>query len=445
MKRYIVTTLLSSILLCSGCICREKPNLRIAVTSDAQAAASANHWGIVNTDKAFRFLAPFKPDVLIMPGDLAERFQPEVYDLYMASFLRNFKAKLPTQVACAGNHDFWSRKNEDADTIWNEFTTRLKISRENPCRQLIGGYDFITLSQKEIGEVPEDLLAQLKIKLDEAVSRDSKKPVFLVTHYPPSDTMYRSSGRYGQKNLRELLNKYPQVISLSGHTHIPLNWERAFWQGEFTALTCSTLSYGCIGGGKFFNVAGGSILPFAREVQQAMIIDIFDNKVKIHRYNIHDRKEIKSDSLWIVDIPYKSKAAAEIEKDLYARALAPEFPQDAKLLIRNDFGFAYLLFPAAVHPQMVLGYVVKVQEKSSDGSWKTLNESEYVADFYRYEKHRTSEVSVKLPENIFTVGRKLKFEVFPVEDFGKRGKSLTLEFTSPWKLTRSARQEYPVE
>ena len=39
------------VLICAGCICKETPNLRIAVTSDAQAAVSENHWGIVNTEK----------------------------------------------------------------------------------------------------------------------------------------------------------------------------------------------------------------------------------------------------------------------------------------------------------------------------------------------------------------------------------------------------------
>ena len=75
MKKHIVITFLSSILLCTGCVSREKPYLRIAVTSDAQAAASENHWGIVNTEKAFRFLARFNPDVLVMAGDLADRVQ----------------------------------------------------------------------------------------------------------------------------------------------------------------------------------------------------------------------------------------------------------------------------------------------------------------------------------------------------------------------------------
>ncbi len=442
MKKNLLLSVLA--LVCAGCVCKETPNLRIAVTGDAQAAVSENHWGIINTEKAFRFLAPFKPDVLVMSGDLADRFFPEVYDLYMASYYRNFKRKLPVQVAVGGNHDFWIGKDGEFDKMWTTIADGLKISRENPCRQVVGGYDFISLSQEKIGECPPELFEKLKIKLDEAVARDGRKPIFLVTHYPPWQTMNASSGRSGQKNIRELLNNYPQVISLSGHSHVPLNWERAFWQGEFTAMTTATLSYGCVSG-NFFNVAGGCILPFAREVQQAMVIDVFDDRVEIHRYNVHDKKEIKPDYLWVVDVPYDREAAKKAAAKRYADAVAPEFPADAKLLIRHDFGFAYLLFPAARHPQMVFGYTLKIQEKKADGSYALLKEVEYIADFYRYEAHRAREVSLKLPENIFMPGRQLKFEVFPVEDFGKQGKPLTLEFTSPWKLTKSAKQAYPVE
>lgn len=431
-------------LVCAGCVCKETPNLRIAVTSDAQAAVSENHWGMINTEKAFRFLAPFEPDVLVMAGDLADRFFPEVYDLYMASYYRNFKGKLPVQVACGGNHDFWSGNEDDFDLLWKEFYTRMKISGENPCRQVIGGYDFISLSQKKVSECPEYLLAKLKVQLDEAVARDSSKPIFLITHYPPWDTMACSTGYSGQKKIRELLNKYPQVISLSGHTHVPLDWERSFWQGEFTALTTATLSYGCISQ-KFINVAGGSILPYAREVQQALVIDVFDDRVEIHRYNVHDKKEIKPNCLWVVDVPYNKESAAKKAAKRQADSAAPKFPADAKLVVRHDFGFVYLLFPAAKHPDMVLGYAVKMWEKLPDGSCKLLDEVEYAADFYRYEAHRTTEVSLKVPENIFLKGRKLKIEVFPLNDFDKRGKPLTLEFTSPWNITRSSKQAYPVE
>lgn len=43
--------------------------------------------------------------------------------------------------------------------------------------------------------------------------------------------------------LREILPKYPQVMTFAGHSHCPLNEERSIWQGTFTALSTSSSKY----------------------------------------------------------------------------------------------------------------------------------------------------------------------------------------------------------
>ena len=431
-------------LICAGCVSKAVPNLRIAVAGDAQAIPSPHHWGMINTEKAFKFLAAYKPDVVVMTGDLSDRAYPEVFPMYMESFRRNFKDKLPANIACAGNHDFWSEKNEgDYEELWNNFADGLEISRENPCRQTVSGYDFITMTEERCEYYSDAMLARLKVKLDEAVARDSRRPIFLITHFAPENTMLGSENNR-RSAFRKLLNDYPQVISISGHTHVPLELEKGLWQGEFTALQSSTLSYGCVRG-NFANNAGGVILPFAREVQQALIMDIFDDRVEIHRYNIHDKREINADSLWRIDLPYDPKKAAESVRRKQENAVPPEFPENSELVVRHDFGFVYLLFPPAKHKKTVVGYKVRFYEKNADNTLTLLNESRYIGDFYRYDRHRMQEVSIKVPENIFIKGRTVHAEVYPFEDYGKCGKPLVLEVKSPWDITRSAVPAYPVE
>jgi len=439
-------------LFCAGCVSRvDQLRLRVAITGDAQAVDSVDHWGIVNTAKAFSFLAPFEPDVLVMSGDLADRGDPAVFDRYMELYVRYFKNKLPVQAACAGNHDFAHPEERDRNKLWQNFADGLMISRDKPGHQVIGGYDFITVSEglrdDKIGDYTPEMIAKLKEKLDKAVARDNKKPIFVITHYPPTFTMIGSECGNGKEALRKLLNNYPQVISISGHSHRPLQWDKSFWQGEFTAFTTSTLSYGCIGGGYFVNVAGGSILPFAREVQEALLMDIYDNRVVIRRFNVHDRREIDPADPWMVDVPYNRNKAEKALQNKIATEKAPEFPEKARLLIRHDFGFAYLLFVPAYHDDMVLSYFMRASVKKSDGSWEVVKEADYVSDFYRYEKHRTSEVAIKIPENTMCPRQLMRFEVFPVSGYGKRGKPLTLEMTIPptWKLKKSTKPIYPVE
>jgi hypothetical protein len=57
-----------------------------------------------------------------------------------------------------------------------------------------------------------------------------------LSHYHPEGTVLGASAKYGRR-LRKVLDKFPQVISLSGHTHCPLANERMIWQGAFTEST----------------------------------------------------------------------------------------------------------------------------------------------------------------------------------------------------------------
>ena len=430
-----------------GCACVEKPLLRIAVTSDAQAINSTSCWGIANTEKAFDFLSQFKPDVVVMAGDLADRADPAVFPLYMNLYRKYFPHN-PVHVACAGNHDFRPVGNVAYEDLWNAFADGLQISRDNPGHQVVRGYDFITLTEEHCDFYSAEMLSKVKAELDAAVARDSGKPIFLVTHYPPRDTMIGSqTGVNARAELRTLLNNYPQVISLSGHTHRPLECETAIWQGEFTALTTATLSYACIGGGdKYFNVAGGTIPPYAREVQQALLIDIFKNRVEIHRYNVHERREINPDELWVVDIPY-NPATARLTQARAETAVAPEFPGNAVISMRHDFGFAYLIFTPAKHDRFVFSYIMRASVKNDDGSWTLVQETEHISDFYRYIAHRATEFVIKLPEKTFRVNKIMKFEIFPQEEFGKCGKPLVLEMLVPpeWNMTRRSKLTWPQE
>ncbi|MBR7131851.1 MAG: metallophosphoesterase [Lentisphaeria bacterium] len=438
----------AAVLLLAGCAVKETPLLKIAVISDSQAVAERNHWGMVNTDKALKFLSSFEPDALIIAGDLADRTDPKIYDIYMDVFRENFPDTPPVQVACAGNHEFWSRPPISNEIIWNDFADGLKISRDNPSRQTVGGYDFITFteenSKKYHTEYSDKMIGKLKKVLDQAVARDNKKPIFLVTHYPPKNTVARSMR--GRVKLRNLLNNYPQVISLSGHTHYPIDSEKAIWQGEFTALTTSTLSYGCIGG-KYRNVTNGSILPYAREVQQAMMMNIFSDRVEIRRYHIGDNnREIKPDKVWKVAIPY-DPAKALYTDDRAKHTLPPQFPENAQMSLRHDFGFAYLLFTPARHDDLVFSYFMRALVKNDDGQWETVKEAEYISDFYRYQRHQTTEFSIKIPEKTLVPGKLMRFEVYAEETFGKRSKPLAIEFQTPnhWNFTKQTKQLYPQE
>ena len=79
---------------------------------------------------------------------------------------------------------------------------------------------------------------------------DPTKPIFVITHLNPIDTVYGSDA-WGNADIHDVLQDYPQVISLSGHSHYTVADERSIWQGSYTAMSTQSLDYIELEAGKF--------------------------------------------------------------------------------------------------------------------------------------------------------------------------------------------------
>ena len=423
-----------------------EPILKIAIVSDSQCYDVKDDWGMSNLEKALRLLSPKKPEIIIMPGDLADLGEyPGAFTLYKELCKKYFPYE-PVQIACAGNHDLWPRdKSTSMYFLFKRFCEKLSIPEDNPYHTVIKGYDFITLSENINCNYTPELIEKLAQKLEIAAKRDDKKPIFVLTHFPPKDTMSGSSSKSGKEALRELFNKYPNVISISGHTHYPLEDERCLWQGEFTAFTTSTLSYGCIDE-NLFNTCNG-ILPFGREVVQALYMEVFADHIEIHRYNVEDACEIKPGNVWSFNIPYNPEKPEYSISDRALKRQAPVFADDAKLLLRYDYGFVYAVFEAAKHDDMVQYYQIEVARKDKNGVYQTCKSVKYASDFYRLQANKTKRMFFKLPDDMFIAGEPHQISVYAIESFGKKSEPLTIERTIPqdWRFRPIDRNAMPQE
>lgn len=406
--------------------------LKVAVISDSQAYPTLADWGMGNLDKALSFLSSMQPDVLLMAGDLADATIYEVFDVYR-SLIEKYFNPVPVHIGCAGNHDFWTPKDVERNTalIYKEMCDRIGQKHADPLHETVGGYDFIALSDKALYE-NDDLYSDEKILLLEqeickSIARDPDKPVFVVTHFHPFDTVTGSHGKSGSKKLRTLFNKYPQVVSISGHTHCPLDDERCIWQGEFTTVNTSSLAYACAED-ICYNMCS-VIVPFGREVLNCMMIEIYPDHYDIHRYNVEERREIKPDQLWQVPIPYKPENAKYTPERKNLRC-APVFPPDARAVIRYDFGYLYLIFDPALHEDFTHFYNVKIFEKVQ-GEWIFKMEERYLSDFYRLKNFTGNYQVYKLPAENMTPGEEYRIEIYPEETFGNIGFPLVLERRIP--------------
>ncbi|MBR7130451.1 MAG: metallophosphoesterase [Lentisphaeria bacterium] len=417
--------------------------LRVAIIGDSQAYPRETDWGTRNLIKAFELLAPKKPQVLLMAGDLADGTNFATFDTYRKLLDRYFDKDM-VHVGCAGNHDYWVPRGQERDPegIYREFCTRLHQKHANPLHEVVNGMSFIALSEdfKEVHS--EEMLGLLENEIKTAIARDPEKPVFVITHFPPANTMSGSLLSSGRAELRNLFNRYKQVVSISGHTHYPLEDERCIWQGEFTAFTVDTLAYSCMDDG-FYNTCGKVIVPFAREGIQALYMEIFDDRFEIHRYNVEDQREIKPDAVWSVAIPY-DPAKAVYTADRKLQRKAPQFPAGATASFRYDFGYLYLLIDPAEHDDFVHWYKIRVIECGEEE--KLISEEKYCAGFYRLERYQGGMEVFRLPGDLIKPKSHCRFEIIPVESFGHEGEALVIEADIPGALSfRSGVPECPQE
>ncbi len=437
--------LAAAALLFCGCavLQKEESVMRVGIISDIQGNALRQDWGMYNLARAFDMLAPMNIDVLLVPGDIADRGDLEVYRIYNELLKEKFGKNIPLQVICDGNHDFWLPKKQASAKTFSDFCKAMGQSGANPYHVNIQGYDFVALSTFDGNRYMVKALKETDKLLKKLTAANPGKPIFVLTHFGPKNTV-TGSFVHGRTELMNIFRKYPEVVSLSGHTHIPLEDERSIWQGEFTAIQTSTVNYGCIED-KVVNTVNG-IVPFAREVNQLLCMDIYPERLEIRRYNITDNREIAPEKRWNIALPYKPENAVYTAKRKET-AETPEFADGAQMLVRYDYGFIYLIIDSASKGGFPHFYDVEIAEKDSAGNWKVRGSHRYVSNFYRLTGNKESREFFKLPPNALGKATEYRFRVYPVETFGNRGRAMEEIIYAPaeWSRTKSQDNPYPQE
>ena len=406
-----------------------QPFLRIAVMSDIQGHPYAEDAGMRNLERAIDVLAPLKPEVVINDGDINDTGRDSHAVAYYKARCDARFGEIP-HIACMGNHELAFVPKELKDVRSSEVCLREfnSIFGYAPDEQLvhrtIGGCDFIALSLNSPSRYDEREIGMLKSAIDKAVARDAKKPIFVVTHYHAKDTVNDSNNEdQGGDALRRLLNGYPQVVSISGHSHNPLRDPRSIWQGEFTAIDSSTLCYGCISMKPPAVNQISCLIPYGHESVGCLFIEVYADKLVFRRFSVRDRREIEPDSPWTVPWPHNPATAPYSFASRRAAENAPQFSGDAEPTVWYDFGYIYLMFNAASDLASVLGYRIELTASGGDAVSYF-----QISDYYRIPEHRQSRVVFKAPPGSLVPGESYRCRIFPVGFFGTEGRPVDWRF-----------------
>ncbi len=159
-----------------------------------------------------------------------------------------------------GNHDTRSYNSSQSAMLETYFGEEYYLSdfETNAAKgyrhSIVNGYHFLILdaisrSGMAYGEFDDTVLEWVDKKLEQITSQSPDKYVFIITHAGVTDTTYGTEDEYEQgserwrsSTLAPILEKYPQVMVFSGHTHTPIFDERSIMQDSFTSVNCGAVA-----------------------------------------------------------------------------------------------------------------------------------------------------------------------------------------------------------
>ncbi|MDR1478428.1 MAG: metallophosphoesterase [Planctomycetaceae bacterium] len=343
---------------------------RFAVISDTHFENRRGEGAKVKVPKALKNLLNHKPtvDAIFVIGDLTDHGNQNEYDQMVAVF--NDKNSIPENVdvylMMGFNHDKSSPSATDevknilgysATNAQKNFLEKVK----KPLHQYIEikGYPFITLSEGGSRPSPynNEVKKFLEEKLADAAQKYPDKPIFVFTHVPSVNTCYGSWKHegWGTEVFTPILNRYPQAVVFSGHSHFPIGDPRSIHQEKFTSVNDGSTTYSEVEP----NILDIGIHPEnCDKVTEGLIVNVQKNgNVEIERWDTYRNEEILP--CWVIDAPHDGS------KFRYTNArnklLAPIFAEGIQPDVNNiTDNSCTIIFPQATDDDVVHRYLVEI-------------------------------------------------------------------------------------
>jgi len=252
------------------------------------------------------------------------------------------------------------------------------------------------------------------------------KPVFVFDHLPPAGTTFHSR-QWGSDACRRVLNKFPQVVSISGHVHGSLASERQIWQGEFTAV-----NVGCLQTWGGF-APGSTPPPQAKQNFGALVMDIYADRLVFYRYDVRDGSEFGAP--WVVPLPFAAQSAPFVPPRAAARVKRlPAFGADAAVSVTPTDGGYAVEFPEATAPEPFM-YRIRCERKGASGAWEAFTQDDIFSEFWKAKADRTGRARHVLASGFFTPGEAYRVSVVPLDFFYRSSRAITVTFTAAHAAT----------
>lgn len=354
-----------------------QPRLRFGVVSDIHVSRYSVQpetyaYGNSTTFKtALEYFRDHGADAVVCAGDMSDRGVTSTLDICREVW----KEVFPDNKAPDGRpvEPIFVYGNHDSDKGWFDRASGMlrgkseaeaeaikanSISRNESCAwehafgekwapvylKRVKGYAFVGAHwghERELGDFLDAHRAELKGNL----------PFFEVQHPHPRGTLYGKYtwGEDGGVSTRTL-SSFPNAVSFSGHSHASVALEASVWQGAFTAIGCSSLSYQTLFERKgVLNADGnrGRYPTASSRSREGMLVSVYDGCLVIER-----REFVRNESLgpdWVIPLPLDPSHGTFTRDAVCRRLAAPAFPQEARLTVVRRGEFLEIEVPSAIY------------------------------------------------------------------------------------------------
>ena len=353
-----------------------KPVLRFAVCSDIHLNGEENQEAATRLRNLFEDMYKFSEnksyknfDAIVVAGDFTGGGAEKEYEIFNKIIAENKREETKLLIVL-GNHEFIDYRDVDATVGYKVY--KKYISENVDTDVVLNGYHFIGVSYDDNGKTFTGKINWLEEKLYNATQENPEKPIFVYQHPAPTLTVY-GSGNWGDMTMRKVLNKYPQVVDFSGHSHYAPSDPRSVWQGAFTAVGCGSLSAFM---GNLNYIEGDRDAP--GESGGAWLCEVdAEGNVSMKLYDIANRMFFENIDYYFTNLSKSSKRAYtwSQQKSLDTK---PKFPENAKITTTvNENGETVLTFPEAKGFYPAENYKITVTNGNKKVFEKTVI-SEYV-------------------------------------------------------------------
>ena len=436
-----------------------KPNLVIGVLSDVHVRTADD---VPMLEKAFTRFRDEGVDGVIIAGDMAdtglERQMKQVADAWFRVFPKD---KRPDgghveRLFVYGNHDtegqnygamdkFMTKEEQEKakkteligdrkEYYWKKYyhETYSQIYMKE-----VKGYKFVGVHWYGWNGTPgiQEFLDKNRTKLQ------GSKPFFFFQHPHPKGTC-SGPAAWGQDDgaSTKALSDYPNCVAFSGHSHHNLQDERTIWQGAFTSVGTSSLSYTCgLGGRENMEECYNSQMPAVDESdgKQGMLMRVYDDRITLERIDFMYGLPLGDN--WVIPLPAVGDAPLAFDKRA-DKAVAPQFAAADKVTVTRAKGKSRkgeeqmqttVHFPAVLQSRTgvrAYDYEVTLEMQDYDVVREYCSKRVYSPHFYLGEAKDEGEVTCVFGESEVPKGRQIRFVVRPCECFGKRGKPISTDW-----------------